>query len=62
MLQWSERLLVNLQRQVQFDYNVSAQATSNRTDTYGLTLAWNSMQTYVRTYFHFHRRDNNAAT
>jgi len=50
MLQWSDRLLVSLQRQVQYDYNVTARRTNSTTsDAYRLTLAWNSIQTYVRT-------------
>jgi len=48
MLQLSERLLVNLQQQVQYDYNVTAQKTNSTGYAYGLTLAWNSIQTYVR--------------
>jgi len=49
MLQWSEHLLVNLQHQVQYEYNVTAQKTNSSSDAYRLTLAWNSLQTYVRT-------------
>jgi len=53
-LQWSERLLVNLQHQVQYDYNFTAQKTNNTSYAYGLTLAWNSIQTYVRPLFQSH--------
>ena len=54
MLQWSERLLVNLQHQVQYDYNVTAQKTNSTSYAYGLTLAWNSIQTHVRPLFLSH--------
>ena len=46
--QWSEQLLVNLQHQVQYEYNVTAQKTNSTSDAYRLTLAWDSLQTYVR--------------
>ena len=54
MLQWSERLLVNLQHQVQYDYNVTAQKANSTSYAYGLTLAWNSIQTHVRPLFLSH--------
>ena len=41
---------MNLAHQVQYEYNVTALQKANSTsDTYRLTLAWNSLQTHVRT-------------